>query len=98
MNIEDLELTIRSHNGLMKAGITTIEQLVNLDWKQINNIKNIGQKSVSEICWQCIQLLNGQLMKQRLKYDTQWPPRPADWEDLREKSKKYDEIASIVDS
>jgi DNA-directed RNA polymerase alpha subunit len=96
MNIEDLELTIRSHNGLTAAGITTVEQLVGLDWKQLNNIKNVGQKSISEICWNCIQVLNGRVTERRLDFEKRWPPRPHNWEELREKAKKYDAIAGIV--
>ncbi len=98
MNIEDIELTVRSHCGLQKAGITTVEDLVKLDWKQLTSIKNIGKKSVTEICWHCIQLLNGRLKEQRIDWDKRWPSRPDNWKELREKAVKYDEIVNIVDT
>ena len=96
MNIDDLELTIRSDNGLQKAGITTVEDLVKLDWKQLTSIQNIGKKSVTEICWQCIQLLNGRMLEQRIEWEKMYPSRPDNWSEIREKAKKYDAIADIV--
>ena len=33
MELEDLELSIRSNNALRSAGITTVEALVGLGWE-----------------------------------------------------------------
>lgn len=96
MNIIELEITTRSYKALKAAGITTVEQLVRLDWEQLNSIENIGQKSITEICWQCIQLLSGQMTEQRIEWEKRWPSIPANWEELIEKADKYDKIARIV--
>ena len=99
MNIDDLELTVRSQNALRNAGITTVEQLVTLNWKELNEIKNAGDKSVTEICWQCIQLLNGRMTAQRLEWERRWPPKkPGNWLELQEKARKFDEIAALVNT
>ena len=90
MDIDDLELTIRSSNALKNAGITSVEQLVRLDWRELSDIKNAGEKSITEICWACIGLLNGRVTERRVE-----------WEDRRTredvaKIAKYDEITAIV--
>ena len=99
MQIHELELTQRSLNGLKAAGITKVEQLVELDWQQLAEIKNIGTKSLSEICWTCIQLLNGQMTEQRLDWEKQWPDSTLTIEKFNEryrKSQKYDEIVNLI--
>jgi DNA-directed RNA polymerase alpha subunit len=97
MNIDDLELTIRSNNALRASGIDTVEKLIALDWEQINSLKNAGAKSVSEICWSCIQLLSGRMTEKRIEWDKKWPPRPTNWEELYEKANKYDKIMAIIE-
>ena len=64
MNINELELTIRASNILNDAGIKTVEQLVSLDWGELNSIKGCGDKSVSEIAWNCVMVLNGRFAEQ----------------------------------
>ena len=48
--IEDLELSVRSHNALKRAGIDTVEELY---WAYKNNIlvrvRGLGNRSISEI-------------------------------------------------
>jgi DNA-directed RNA polymerase alpha subunit len=95
MNLEDLELTIRSHGGLTKAGVTTVEQLITLEWSQLSKIKNIGSKSLSEISWECVQLLNGKMTERRLQWEKNWPAYNNNKE-THEKAKKYDAIKKIT--
>lgn len=71
MDIAELELTVRSYNALKKAGITTVERLIELDWEDLNEITNIGEKSAAEICWECIKLLKGEMFKQISKHEYQ---------------------------
>jgi DNA-directed RNA polymerase subunit alpha len=49
MSINDLDLSVRSYNCLMREGITTVSQLVALSETQLMNIRNFGQKSVDEV-------------------------------------------------
>ena len=49
MSINDLDLSVRSYNCLMREGITTVSQLVSLSESQLMNIRNFGQKSVDEV-------------------------------------------------
>lgn len=72
MDIDCLELTIRSNNSLRKHGIDTVEKLVELTWDDLQSIKGLGDKSISEIAWQCIQLLNGRLYEQAKKWNEQF--------------------------
>ena len=48
-NIEDLELTVRSLNALTQAGIDTVSDLVSMTEGELNSVKNLGKKSLSEI-------------------------------------------------
>ena len=87
---------MRSYNGLTSAGITTVEQLINLDWKQLNSINNLGKKSVSEICWECVQLLNGKMIERIMEYEKLRPSKPENWRELQVKANKYDAISEII--
>lgn len=49
MTIDDLHLTVRSINGLRRAGIEKISELATLSENDLKNIQSIGEKSVSEI-------------------------------------------------
>lgn len=57
--IDELDLSVRSKNGLMRAGLNTIEKLVDciLGESSLNNIRNLGKKSISEI--KTVLLLRG---------------------------------------
>ncbi len=48
-NIEDLGLSVRAFNGLQIAGVTTIEDLVSMTYKDLSTMKRIGRKSIAEI-------------------------------------------------
>lgn len=48
--IEDLMLSVRSWNALKRAGISTVDQLVDLcNGTGLYQIRNLGKKSISEI-------------------------------------------------
>ncbi len=49
MTIEELNLSVRSQNGLEKAGIETVGELINRPFSGLKQIDNLGDKSVSEI-------------------------------------------------
>ncbi len=49
MSIEELNLSVRSQNGLEKAGINTVGELINRPFSGLKLIENLGDKSVSEI-------------------------------------------------
>ncbi len=49
MTIEELNLSVRSQNGLEKAGIDTVGQLIDRPFSALKTIDNLGDKSVSEI-------------------------------------------------
>lgn len=49
MTIEELNLSVRSQNGLEKAEIVTVGELINRPFSALKQIENLGDKSVSEI-------------------------------------------------
>ena len=49
MNIDELELSVRSYNCLKRAGINTVEELCNRTSDDMMKVRNLGQKSLEEI-------------------------------------------------
>jgi len=49
MNVDELELSVRSHNCLKNANIKTIGDLVRLDEAELLKFRNFGRKSLQEI-------------------------------------------------
>ena len=49
MTIEDLELSVRSFNCLKRAGIDTVEDLVNKTQEDMIKVRNLGKKSLEEV-------------------------------------------------
>lgn len=49
MSIEDLELSVRSYNCLKRAGINTVEQLTEKSEQEMMKVRNLGQKSLTEV-------------------------------------------------
>lgn len=47
--IDELELSVRSHNCLLNAGIKRIIELVNVSEEDLLGIKNFGRKSLNEV-------------------------------------------------
>ena len=49
MSIEELELSVRSFNCLKRAGIATVEDLVNKTETDMMKVRNLGKKSLDEV-------------------------------------------------
>ena len=49
MTIEDLDLSVRSYNCLKRAGINTVEDLVNKSEEDMMKVRNLGRKSLEEV-------------------------------------------------
>ena len=45
MNIDELELSVRSYNCLKRAGINTVEELCNRTPEDMMKVRNLGRKS-----------------------------------------------------
>ena len=54
MTIEDLDLSVRSFNCLKRAGINTVEDLINKSEEDMMKVRKLGRKSLAEV----IQKLN----------------------------------------
>ncbi len=49
MTIEELDLSVRSFNCLKRAGINTVEDLVNKSESEMMKVRNLGRKSLEEV-------------------------------------------------
>lgn len=49
MNIDELELSVRSYNCLKRAGINTVAELVNRTPDEMMKVRNLGRKSLEEV-------------------------------------------------
>ena len=49
MSIEDLELSVRSFNCLKRAGISTVEDIINMTESELMKVRNLGKKSLDEV-------------------------------------------------
>ncbi len=49
MTIEELELPARPYNGLRRASIFTVEQLIGYTENDVRHLRNLGDKSITEI-------------------------------------------------
>jgi DNA-directed RNA polymerase subunit alpha len=49
MNIDELELSVRSYNCLKRAGINTVEELINKTPEEMMKVRNLGRKSLEEV-------------------------------------------------
>ena len=49
MNIDELELSVRSYNCLKLAGINTLEELTNRTPEDMMKVRNLGRKSLEEV-------------------------------------------------
>jgi len=49
MSIEELELSVRASNGLKRASINTVGDLIEKTREEMSKIRNLGQKSLEEI-------------------------------------------------
>ena len=49
MNIDELELSVRSYNCLKRAGINTVEELTYKTQEDMMKVRNLGRKSLDEV-------------------------------------------------
>ena len=49
MNIDELELSVRSYNCLKRAGINTVEELCSKTSDEMMKVRNLGRKSLEEV-------------------------------------------------
>jgi DNA-directed RNA polymerase subunit alpha len=49
MTIEELDLTVRSYNCLKRAGINTVDELVQRTEEEMMKVRNLGRKSLEEV-------------------------------------------------
>ncbi len=49
MNIDELELSVRSFNCLKRAGINTVEELCSKTPEEMMKVRNLGRKSLDEV-------------------------------------------------
>ena len=51
MTIEELDLSVRSFNCLKRAGINTVEDLINKSEEEMMKVRNLGRKSLEEVIY-----------------------------------------------
>lgn len=49
MSIDDLDLSVRSYNCLKRAGINTVDDLINKSQEEMMKVRNLGKKSFDEV-------------------------------------------------
>jgi DNA-directed RNA polymerase subunit alpha len=49
MTIEELDLSVRSYNCLKRAGINTVEDLIQRTDEDMMKVRNLGRKSLEEV-------------------------------------------------
>ena len=49
MNIDELELSVRSYNCLKRANINTVGELINRTPDEMMKVRNLGRKSLEEV-------------------------------------------------
>jgi len=49
MTIEELDFSVRSYNCLKRAGINTVEDLINKSEDEMMKVRNLGRKSLEEV-------------------------------------------------
>ncbi len=49
MTIEELDLSVRSYNCLKRAGINTVDELVQRNEEEMMKVRNLGRKSLEEV-------------------------------------------------
>jgi DNA-directed RNA polymerase subunit alpha len=49
MTIEELDLSVRSFNCLKRAGINTVDDLINKTEEEMMKVRNLGKKSFDEV-------------------------------------------------
>ncbi|BCK01428.1 DNA-directed RNA polymerase subunit alpha C-terminal domain-containing protein [Anaerocolumna chitinilytica] len=49
MELQSLDLSVRTYNGLRRQGIDTIEKLQSLTDEELKRVRNIGEKGFNEV-------------------------------------------------
>ena len=49
MTIEELDLSVRSFNCLKRAGINTVDDLINKSEEEMMKVRNLGKESFDEV-------------------------------------------------
>ena len=49
MQVEELDLSVRSYNCLKRANINTVQELVNKTDSEMMKVRNLGKKSLEEV-------------------------------------------------
>jgi DNA-directed RNA polymerase subunit alpha len=49
MSIDELDLSVRSYNCLKRAGINTVEELIQRSEADMMKVRNLGRKSLDEV-------------------------------------------------
>jgi len=49
LNIDELELSVRSYNCLKRASINTVEELISKTPEEMMKVRNLGRKSLEEV-------------------------------------------------
>ena len=49
MTIEELDLSVRSYNCLKRAGINTVQELIQRTEEDMMKVRNLGKKSLEEV-------------------------------------------------
>ena len=49
MTIAELDFSVRSFNCLKRAGINTVEDLINTSEEDMMKVRNLGRKSLEEV-------------------------------------------------
>ncbi len=49
MQIEELDLSVRSFNCLKRANIHTVEDLIGMSEEEMMKVRNLGRKSLEEV-------------------------------------------------
>ncbi len=49
MTIDELDLSVRSHNCLKRAGINTVQELTSKTEEDMMKVRNLGNKSLEEV-------------------------------------------------
>ena len=65
MTIEELDLSVRSFNCLKRAGINTVEDLINRTEEDMMKVRNLGRKSLEEVISK-LEAMNLSLAKEEI--------------------------------
>ena len=47
--IEEIEFSVRAYNCLKRAGVNTMQDLIDKRESEVNKIRNLGKKSLKEV-------------------------------------------------